>query len=204
MMLPRPVLYASEVGKCQLGTGFVQSQLWLVLSGEKLTSLNLTTPLLSSCLTLVGVLGVSASSAPWKTMGGACQPVPARAADAPACSPAASVRLPSGLKVPAQTSCLLLWSYCSTNVFLSGLVSSISPVCCSCQDLVTERAAGVKLCSPCNKSLHESSNTPLGLVSLCRLCKDCMHKQGKLMSIRRSISIQCKAGKLSTTVRWNP
>ena len=97
----KPVPYASEAGKCYLGIGFVQSQLWLVPPEEKLTSLNLTTPLLSSCLTLVGVLGVSVSSAPWKTMGGACQPVAAGAADAPACSPAVSVCLPSGLKVPA-------------------------------------------------------------------------------------------------------
>ncbi len=115
----RVVPYASEAGKCHLGTGFVQSQLWSVPPEQKLTSLNLTTPLLSSCLTLVGVLGVSVSSAPWKTMGGGCQPVPAAAADAPACSAAASVCLPCGLKVPAHTSCLLLWSYCSANVLRS-------------------------------------------------------------------------------------
>lgn len=108
VMLPRPVPHASEAGECYLGMRLVQTQLWLVPPEEMLTSLNLTTPLLSSCLTLVGVLGVSGSSAPWKTMGGACQPVPFEAADAPACSPATCVCLPCGLKVPAHTSCLLL------------------------------------------------------------------------------------------------
>jgi hypothetical protein len=131
VMLLRPVPYAFEAGKCHLGIGFVQSQLWLVPSGEKLTSLNLTTPLLSSCLTLVGVLGVSVSSAPWKTMGGDCQPVPAGAADAPACSPAASVCLPSGLKVPAQISCLFCFGpnaqqmYWWTRTKLSSLCKKI-------------------------------------------------------------------------------
>ncbi len=111
----RPVPHASEAGKpCGHWVCAISA-----LAQEKLTSLNLTTPLLSSCLTLVGVLGLSESSAPWKTMGGGCQPVPVEAADAPACSPAACICLPCGLKVPAHTSCLLRCSYCSANVLRS-------------------------------------------------------------------------------------
>lgn len=82
----------------------------------------------------------------------------------------------------------------SKRIEVSGLAHS--PVCCACQGDVTEILTDMKLCSLCKKSWHASQATPLCLVRLCRLCKDCNDKEGKLMSIRRSTSMQCKAGKI--------
>ncbi|KAA6429002.1 MAG: hypothetical protein FRX49_01112 [Trebouxia sp. A1-2] len=49
---------------------------------------------------------------------------------------------------------------------------------------------GQQMCLPAH--LHYLSACPV----VSRLCKDCNDKEGKLMSIRRSTSMQCKAGKI--------